>query len=82
MTEPKEGTAQRMLHRADVVRRARPALAFPFAVVKKFGDDRASRHAPLIAYREVLASRAVERRDRPEERVDVTFVESSEDDRR
>lgn len=50
MTEPKEGAAQRMLHRADDVQRAHPALAFPFAVVKKFGDDRASQLAALIAY--------------------------------
>jgi membrane protein len=41
---------QRMLHRADDVQRAHPALAFPFAVVKKFGDDRASQLAALIAY--------------------------------
>jgi membrane protein len=50
MTEPKEGAAQRMLHRADEVQRAHPALAFPFAVVRKFGDDRASQLAALIAY--------------------------------
>jgi membrane protein len=50
MTEPKQGAAQRMLHRADEVQRAHPALAFPFAVVKKFGDDRASQLAALIAY--------------------------------
>ncbi|HEX6579582.1 MAG TPA: YihY/virulence factor BrkB family protein [Actinomycetota bacterium] len=50
MTEPKEGAAQRLLHRADEVQRAHRALAFPFAVVKKFGDDRASQLAALIAY--------------------------------
>ena len=82
MTEPREGAAQRMLHRADDVQRAHPALAFPFAVVKKFGDDRASQLAALIAYREVLASQAEEQRARPEERVDVTFGEPSGDDRR
>jgi YihY family inner membrane protein len=32
------------------MQRARPALAFPFAVIKKFGDDRASQLAALIAY--------------------------------
>ena len=41
---------RRMLHRADDVQRAHPALAFPFAVAKKFGDDRASQLAALIAY--------------------------------
>lgn len=50
MTEPNVGAAQRMLRRADEVQRAHPALAFPFAVVKKFGDDRASQLAALIAY--------------------------------
>ena len=48
--EPREGAAQRMLHRADEIQRAHPSLAFPFAVVKKFGDDRASQLAALIAY--------------------------------
>ncbi len=41
---------QRMLRRADDVQRAHPAMAFPFAVIKKFGDDRASQLAALIAY--------------------------------
>ncbi len=50
MTEPKEGAVQRMLRRADDIQRARPALSFPFAVIKKFGDDRASQLAALIAY--------------------------------
>ena len=39
-----------MLRRADALQRAHTVLAFPFAVVKKFGDDRASRLAALIAY--------------------------------
>jgi hypothetical protein len=42
MTESREGAAQRMLHRAADVQRAHPALVLPFAVVEKFGDDRAS----------------------------------------
>jgi membrane protein len=50
MTASREGAVQRILHRADDVQRAHPALAFPFAVIKKFGDDRASRLAALIAY--------------------------------
>jgi membrane protein len=39
-----------MLRRVDDIQRAHPVLAFPFAVVKKFGDDRASQLAALIAY--------------------------------
>jgi YihY family inner membrane protein len=50
MTAPEGGLARRMLRRADDVQRAHPALAFPLAVVKKFGDDRASQLAALIAY--------------------------------
>jgi membrane protein len=50
MAGTKEGAAQRMLRRADDVQRAHLALAFPFAVIKKFGDDRASQLAALIAY--------------------------------
>jgi membrane protein len=50
MAGTKEGAAQRMLRRADDIQRAHPPLAFPFAVIKKFGDDRASQLAALIAY--------------------------------
>jgi len=50
MTAPEEGAAQRMLRRADDLQRRRGFLAFPFAVLKKFGDDRASQLAALIAY--------------------------------
>jgi YihY family inner membrane protein len=39
-----------MLRRADDLQRTHTVLAFPVAVVKKFGDDRASRLAALIAY--------------------------------
>ncbi len=50
MTASGGGTVQRMLRRADDVQRAHPTMAFPFAVFKKFGDDRASQLAALIAY--------------------------------
>lgn len=50
MTPAEGGAARRMLRRADDVQRAHPALAFPVAVIKKFGDDRAGRLATLIAY--------------------------------
>ncbi|HEY3239508.1 MAG TPA: ribonuclease BN, partial [Acidimicrobiia bacterium] len=39
-----------MLERIDAVQRRRPWLAFPVAVLKKFGDDRASRLAALVSY--------------------------------
>jgi membrane protein len=50
MTTAGDGAAQRMLRRADDVQRRHTALAFPFAVLKKFGDDRASQLAALISY--------------------------------
>jgi membrane protein len=50
MTAAGDGIVQRMLRRADDVQRAHPTMAFPFAVIKKFGDDRASQLAALIAY--------------------------------
>ena len=50
MTASEGGAAQRMLHRADDVQRAHPVLAFPVAVIKKFGDDRAGQLAGLLAY--------------------------------
>jgi membrane protein len=50
MTSARDGAAQRMLRRADDVQRRHKVLAFPFAVLKKFADDRASQLAALIAY--------------------------------
>jgi YihY family inner membrane protein len=38
------------MRRVDRIQRSRSWLAFPFAVVKKFGDDRAGYLAALIAY--------------------------------
>ncbi len=50
MTATRDGAAQRMLRRVDDVQRQHAVLAFPFAVLKKFADDRASQLAALIAY--------------------------------
>jgi YihY family inner membrane protein len=50
MTAPGDGAAQRLLRRADELQRRKRSIAFPVAVLKKFGDDRASRLAALIAY--------------------------------
>jgi YihY family inner membrane protein len=50
MSEPEVGAAQRLLRRTDAVQRRHLALGFPVAVLKKFGDDRASQLAALIAY--------------------------------
>ena len=41
---------QRTLERIDAAQQGRTWLAFPFAVFKKFGDDRAGNLAALIAY--------------------------------
>jgi YihY family inner membrane protein len=41
---------QGAVRRADDVQRGKPFLAFPLAVVKKFGEDRAGQLAALIAY--------------------------------
>jgi YihY family inner membrane protein len=40
----------RLVQAVDDVQRRRRWLAFPFAVVKKYGDDQAGRHAALLAY--------------------------------
>jgi YihY family inner membrane protein len=50
MMAARGGAAQRMRRRADDFQRTHTVLAFPFAVLKKFGDDRASQLAALIAY--------------------------------
>jgi uncharacterized BrkB/YihY/UPF0761 family membrane protein len=41
---------ERLLRRADRSQRRRPWLAFPLAVVKKYGDDQAGNLAALMAY--------------------------------
>jgi membrane protein len=41
---------KRLLERVDGYQQRHRALAFPFAVIKKFGDDRAGNLAALIAY--------------------------------
>jgi YihY family inner membrane protein len=41
---------RRLLQAVDDFQQRRRWLAFPFAVVKKFGDDQAGRHAALLAY--------------------------------
>jgi YihY family inner membrane protein len=50
MTEARGGAAQRMLRRVDDIQRGHAVLGFPFSVLKKFGDDRASQLAALIGY--------------------------------
>jgi YihY family inner membrane protein len=46
MTNPLKG----IINRLDAYQRDHPWLGFPFAVVKKFGDDEAGKQAALIAY--------------------------------
>jgi membrane protein len=43
-------SVQGAVRRADDVQRRKPFLAFPLAVIKKFGEDRAGQLAALIAY--------------------------------
>ncbi len=43
-------TADRLLRRADKQHQRRAWIAFPYAVMKKFGDDQAGNLAALIAY--------------------------------
>ena len=50
MSGDEPGAAARMLRRIDEIQRRSPLLAFPVAVAKKFGDDRAGQLAALIAY--------------------------------
>ena len=42
--------AQRIVHGVDRAHQRRPWIAFPYAVVKKFGDDQAGNLAALVAY--------------------------------
>src|SRR5436305_1439782 len=43
-------TLERLVRRIDARQQRTPVLAFPFAVLKKFGDDRAGGLAALLAY--------------------------------
>ena len=49
------GKIERLVRRLDARQQQTPALAFPVAVVKKFGDDRAGGLAALLAYYGFLA---------------------------
>jgi membrane protein len=42
--------SERLVDWADAVQRKYPVFAFPYAVVKKYGDDDGGRHAALITY--------------------------------
>ena len=42
--------AKRVLVSVDELQRKHAWLGFPYAVIKKFGDDEAGKHAALIAY--------------------------------
>ena len=44
------GAVQGVVRRVDDVQRRKPSLAFPLAVIKRFGEDRAGQLAALIAY--------------------------------
>jgi YihY family inner membrane protein len=44
------GAVERLLRAADRFQQAHTFLALPVAVVKKFGDDQAGKHAALLAY--------------------------------
>ncbi|MDQ1511485.1 MAG: hypothetical protein QOG50_3329 [Actinomycetota bacterium] len=44
------GTLEQLVRRIDARQQRTPIIAFPFAVVKKFGDDRAGGLAALMAY--------------------------------
>ena len=44
------GGVQRLLRAADRFQQRHPVLAVPVAVVKKFGDDQAGKHAALLSY--------------------------------
>src|SRR4051812_6161302 len=41
---------QRVVHRVDDQQQRHPVLAFPFAVVKKFGDDQGGNLAAMLTY--------------------------------
>lgn len=48
--DSRPGGIQGLLARVDDFQQSRPVFAFPFAVVKKFGDDKAGKLAALLAY--------------------------------
>jgi len=50
MTAPQVGWAERQVRRADRVQQRHVVLAFPWAVMQKFGNDQAGGKAALMAY--------------------------------
>lgn len=43
-------TLQKLLHKIDRLQQSHPALAFPYAVLKKYGEDKAGHQAALLTY--------------------------------
>ncbi|MGZ4617917.1 MAG: YihY/virulence factor BrkB family protein [Frankiaceae bacterium] len=52
---PPPSSAPALFRWADAIQRRQPALAFPVAVIKKFGDDHAGQLATLCAYYAIFA---------------------------
>ena len=50
MTAPQVGWAERQVRRADRFQQRHAVLAFPWAVLQKFGNDQAGGKAALMAY--------------------------------
>jgi len=48
--EVEEDAASSLVQRADARQRRMPALAFPLAVIKKYGEDRAGQLAAMVAF--------------------------------
>jgi len=44
------GTLQRIEHKLDAFQQRHPAMAFPYAVIKKYSDDHGGQQAALLAY--------------------------------
>ena len=50
MTDGIAGIGERLRDWADALQRRRPLFGFPYAVIKKYGDDEGGRHAALLTY--------------------------------
>src|SRR5689334_24987250 len=50
MSDGLSGLVNRIIAWADVLQRRHSVLGFPYAVVKKYGDDEGGREAALITY--------------------------------
>lgn len=84
MAKSKQNKIEQLQHRFDTFQQAHPIVGYPYAIIKKYGDDEAGYQAALIAYYGflsffpllIVATAAIERFARDSAELRETFISS------